>query len=270
MVDCENVAEFEQNYVAKESQWPEEFRQWMVTSKGRHRSVKDTLQHCMLKTVRIAAGNPPNKWDNQRIESINNNIKEAADNHVTDQATIHEILETRVIQQQENEYIKAIYNMGKYRLAPEFQKFSVTPVAWSQKTPERQREHVRKVLFLGEVPVLPSLEETKITKRLSVTVEESRLTTVAAGMLNQIWHEAERILSRHEIMDLGEGVHCVTECRNSVNVVCKRRGSGWKLHVQVPPVSKYSRNLPPYPCRGRHDKDMESNLMTIILDTCNV
>ena len=54
---------FEQNYITKESQWPENFRQWMVTSKERHRSTKDTLQHCMLKTVRIAAGlgNPPNK-----------------------------------------------------------------------------------------------------------------------------------------------------------------------------------------------------------------
>lgn len=103
----------------------------MVTSKGRHRSIKDTLQSCMLKNVRIAAGlgNPPNKWDNRRTESINNVIKEATDNHVTDQATIHEILETQVIQQQENEYIKAIYNMGEYRLAPEFQKFSVSQVA---------------------------------------------------------------------------------------------------------------------------------------------
>ena len=221
LVDCENEAEFEQNYITKESQWPENFRQWMVTSKGRHRSMKATLQHCMLKTVRIAAGlgNPPNKWDNQRTESLNNIIKEAADNHVTDQATIHEILETQVIKQQENEYIKAIYNMGEYRLAPEFEKFSVSPVVWSQKTPEQQREHVRKAL--GEVPVLPSVQQTKVTKRLSVTVKESRLTSVAAGMLNQIWHEAEEILSRHEIVDLGEGVYCVTEYRNSVNVVVK-------------------------------------------------
>ena len=106
--------------------------------------------------------------------------------------------------------------MGEYRLAPEFQTFSVSPVAWSQKAPEKQREHVRKVL--GEVPVLPSLEQTKTTKQLSITVEESKLTSVAAGMLNQIWHEAEDILSRQKVIDLGEGVHCVTEYRNSVNV----------------------------------------------------
>ena len=161
LVDCQSEAEFEQNYVTKESQWPEEFRQWMVTSKGRHRSMKYTLQHCMLKNVRIAAGlgNPPNKWDNQQTESINNIIKEAADNHVTDQATIHEILETQDIQQRENEYVKAIYNMGEYRLAPEFQTFSVSPVARSQKTPEQQQEHVRKVL--SGVPMLPSWSRPK-------------------------------------------------------------------------------------------------------------
>ena len=82
--------------------------------------------------------------------------------------------------------------MGKYRLAPEFQKSSVSPV-------ER---------FI----VLPSFKQTKITKRLSVTVEESGPTCgVAAGMLNQIWHDAEEIPPRHKIVHLGEGVHCVTE-----------------------------------------------------------
>ena len=55
LVDCENGAEFK-NYITKESQWPEEFRQWMATTKGRHRSVKASLQHCMLKAVRIAGG----------------------------------------------------------------------------------------------------------------------------------------------------------------------------------------------------------------------
>lgn len=112
LVDCEDDAEFEQSYITKEDQWPEEFRQWMLATKSRDRSMVDTLQHCMLKPVRIAAGlgNPPNKWDNQRTESINNVVKKAADNHVTDQATIHEILESQVIQQKENKYIKAIYN----------------------------------------------------------------------------------------------------------------------------------------------------------------
>ena len=73
-----------------------EFKEWMLTTKGRHRSMKTTLKLCMLKSTRIAAGlgNPPNKWDNQRTESLNNVIKEAAENQVTDQASILETLES--------------------------------------------------------------------------------------------------------------------------------------------------------------------------------
>ena len=78
--------------------------------------------------------------DNQRTESLNNVIKKAAENQVTDQATIHEVLEAEVIQQQEQEYFKAIYGMGDYRLAPDFQAYSVTSFAWSQKTSEQQRQ----------------------------------------------------------------------------------------------------------------------------------
>ena len=82
----------------------------MLTEKGRVRSLKETLKECMLKSVRIAAGlgNPPNKWDNQRTEAMNNVIKEEADHQVCDQAAIHEIPEERVIKQQESEYVIAI------------------------------------------------------------------------------------------------------------------------------------------------------------------
>ena len=205
LVDCENETEFEELYVSKETHWPEKFKEWMVTTKGRHRSMKSTLKFCMLKPTRIAAGlgNPPNKWDNQRTESLNNVIKEASDNQVTDQATIHEILESEVVQQQENEYIKAIYSMGEYRLAPEFQKFAVTPLVWSQKTPAQQREHVEKVL---KVPMsVPSSNQIKPTKKLSITVADCGVTSVANGMLNQIWHEAEMIVSNYKVIDLGGG-----------------------------------------------------------------
>lgn len=60
--------------------------------------VKDCKNRC-------GAWQSPNKWNNRRTESLNNIIKEAADNHVTDQATIHEILETEVTKQQETKYI---------------------------------------------------------------------------------------------------------------------------------------------------------------------
>ena len=36
LVDCENEAEFEALYVNKEVNWSEEFKEWMLTMKGRH------------------------------------------------------------------------------------------------------------------------------------------------------------------------------------------------------------------------------------------
>lgn len=95
LVDCDTADEFEKMYVERERDWPEEFKKWMLTEKGRVHSLKETLKECMLRPVRIAAGlgNPPNKWDNQRTEAINNVIKEEADHRVSDKAAIHEILE---------------------------------------------------------------------------------------------------------------------------------------------------------------------------------
>ena len=82
---------------------------------------------------------------------------------------MHKTLESEVIQQQENEYIKVIYNMGQYCLAPEFQKFSVSPFVWSQKTPEQQREHAQKVF---KVPISSSSSDrVKPTNRLSTAVD---------------------------------------------------------------------------------------------------
>lgn len=94
LVDCDTVEDFEKMYVEKESNWPEEFKQWMLTEKGRLRSLKGTLKECMLRPVRVAAGlgNPPNKWDNQRTEAMNSVVKEEADHQISDQAAIHEIL----------------------------------------------------------------------------------------------------------------------------------------------------------------------------------
>ena len=102
----------------------------------------------MLKTVCTTAGlgNPPNKWSNQRTEAMNNVIKEANNNQISDQVTIHEVIEGQVIKQQQNEYIKAIYNTGEYRLAQQYKRYSVSPLEWSQKMEEQKKEHVKRVL----------------------------------------------------------------------------------------------------------------------------
>jgi len=59
--------------------------------------------------VRVAAGlgNPPNKWHNQGTEALHQVMKEEANGEATDQAAIHENVNSRVVMQQYNEFIKA-------------------------------------------------------------------------------------------------------------------------------------------------------------------
>jgi hypothetical protein len=74
----------------------------------------------MGKDVRIAAGfgNPPNKYTNQRAESMNNVLKEALGNRYTDQSAVHDLVYQKVVTPQEMELIKANYMQGEYLLPP--------------------------------------------------------------------------------------------------------------------------------------------------------
>ena len=171
----------------------------------------------MLKPIQVAAGmgNPPNKWDNQRTEAMNNVLKEEMERQVTDQASIHELIEKRVIKQQESEYKKAIYNVGDYRLSIPYRHLAVSHVEWFGKTDEQRRQYLKKVLNSSQISVE---EDTVVTKKLSISVADSVITTVPAGLLNQIWNEAEIILSHNSVIDVGGGVYYVTEHGGSTNV----------------------------------------------------
>lgn len=224
LVDCETEEEFEEKYVNLEVQWPDRFSTWMRTYQGSARSLKDTIKVCILKPVRIAAGlgNPPNKWSNQRTESLNLVIKEQAANQVTDQTAIHEIIEERVVKQQESEYTKAIFNMGEYRLSPAYERYAVSPLQWTQKTPEQQQEHIKKVFG---APVTFQQEDNVITRELSVRLEDSRITSLGAAMLNQIWKRAGVILSNYQVLEVGRNTFCVTQFGGSDNVHWQDRAS---------------------------------------------
>ena len=208
-------------YVEKGNDWPEDFKRWMLTEKGRVRLLKKLSNACMLRQVCIAAGlgDPPNKCDNQRMESINNVIKEEADHQVSDQAAIHEILEARVIKQQESKYVKEIYHTGEYRLSPLYRHLAVSPLEWSAKTDEQKRQHIQKVLKGADILCK---RDCVADKQLSISIADSTITTVPPGLLDQIWKEAEIILSHHSVIDVNAGVYCVTEHRSSTNVFISR------------------------------------------------
>ena len=49
LVDCKTEDEFEQEYLNVEQRWPQEFREWMLTTKGRVRSLKTLLKFVCSK-----------------------------------------------------------------------------------------------------------------------------------------------------------------------------------------------------------------------------
>lgn len=123
LVDCEDE-EFVSALKDLKKDLPTPVLSWIESSKGRLRPFSSTIEKCMLKSVRTAAGlgNPPNKYDNQRCESFNTSVKDNIQRKKVDQVVmiIHEVMEERVVESQKEELIKSIYCTGEYRLAEDY------------------------------------------------------------------------------------------------------------------------------------------------------
>ena len=184
LVDLQDGEQFDKSYAEVSKSWPDQFKSWLEKTEGRVRSLKDALKVSMLKPIRTAAGlgNPPNSYLNQRVESLNNVIKEALNHQCTDQVSIHEVLLEKVFRQQEDEYKKAIFGMGEYRLSPSYKKYQVDPVKWSQKRDEQQQSYLEKVF-----KTVPDTESNEVvTKKLSISIEECGIEKIPAYVLSDI------------------------------------------------------------------------------------
>ena len=196
----------------------------MFSAKGRIRPLTDTLKMCMMKPLRVAAGlgNPPNKWHNQGTEALHHVMKEEAHGQSIDQATIHENVNQRVVQQQNSEFKKAVYGMGEHRLAPGYENLSIDPLRWSQMTREQRSAYIKKVLGQG---LLDDKNPDDIElKKLSISLEESGLPKqLASQVVADIFRKAEIILARFKVIPLDNGNFCVTESNKAFTVENIRR-----------------------------------------------
>ena len=219
LVDCESESEdaFQASLSLMRQQWPAEFPEWLFSTRGRVRPLTETLKICMMKPVRVAAGlgNPPNKWHNQATEALHHVLKDEADGESLDQATIHENVNSRVVTLQKNEFVKALYGMGDYRLAPQYANLGVDPVRWSQMTYAQRSAYTKKVL--GEGLVADASADDVSSKKLSISIEESGLSgQLAAQVLADIWGGADVILTRYKVIPSDNGNFCVTESSKAV------------------------------------------------------
>ena len=179
------------------------------------------MKKCILRPVRVAAGlrNPPNKWQNLRTEAYNNVIKEEISRQKTDQVTIHDLIEKRVVQPHLDELVKAIYQMGEYRLSANYNHLEVDPLQWIQMTTHQRDAKIKKVFGC----ILPSRRRDEaIIRKLSIGIVECQLSLQFPSFeLRDIWRRAEIILSHYKIIELANINFCVIEFDTSYTVETK-------------------------------------------------
>lgn len=220
LVDHE-TSSFYKAYERVAKAWPIEFQDYMVSNHLRLRPLKETLLLCMGKQVRIDAGlgNPPNKFNNQRAESMNSVLKESLGNIFVDQASVHDLVHANIVLPQEREMIKALYGQGEYRLAKQFKHLEVSPQVWRSMS-EHQRELKIKKLFL--VPQSKS-QCRPILQKLAVQPEElgEEVGNLPRSLVKTLWEQAEEVLSHDDIRELQNGSVCIIQHDAVTVVTCK-------------------------------------------------
>ena len=106
---------------------------------------------CMLTEMRVAVelGNPPNKWVNNRMESLNLVIKKKLNNNTVDMVTFLEAVKEKIFDQQLEELVKGIYGMGEYHLVEELSSYQVDPVRWVSMRTDQWKAVVERVMCIN-------------------------------------------------------------------------------------------------------------------------
>ena len=258
LVDADTEEVFEDLFEERKKIWPSEFNTWLETKKGRLRNIPDMIKKSMLKPVRIAAGlgNPPNQWTNNTCEALHAVVKEEQNNESLDLCSFIHNVKEKVFDQQLSELTKAIYRMGEYRLAPEFQHHSVDPLQWGQMSVEQKAVIVKKV-FSTEVPT--DQDVSFGSTDLSVDLDNLRLDLqLPLTTLRKLWSSTDFILKNCSVSKLLSGNFCVTDYDNCFNIFFD------KEHALVCPCLYFRHNvgLCPHVMAVAEKENMLMNILT--------
>lgn len=212
LVDAEDEETFDRLLRERMEEWPEHFNDWLKMTKGRNRSIPETIKKCMLKPVRRSAnlGNPPGKFTNNTTESLNLVIKEEQHHQSLDICTFLENIKEKVFEQQKGEMIKAVYRTGEYRLCEEMQNLSVSPYDWQQMNVD-QRKAILKKIFSSNVENMQR-KSFDVGRPLSVSFEDPSICmNLPVTILRQLWNKAEFVYENCSISKLLSGNFCVTD-----------------------------------------------------------
>ena len=105
------------------------------------------FRESMIRPVRTKAGlgNPPKRYHNNNPECINNVIKMKVDRKK--RSSLDEFCSKMksLVQDQQNQLIRAITRRGEYRLHSAFREFEMSPLEWFEMDESSRDKHIRRL-----------------------------------------------------------------------------------------------------------------------------
>lgn len=97
---------------------------------------------------------------------------------------------------------KSVIGMGEYQFTSSYKSLEI-PNEWFVMSSEQRQKHLSKVFRMKSKPVDSNLavRASPSSNVLSISPEESGITTISAVLLERIWRKAEKLLSTPERVD---------------------------------------------------------------------
>ena len=163
----------------------------------------------MLKPVRIDAGlgNPPLEYTNNDPESANFMIKHGLKFQAKKPNEFISAVK-QIVKLQHNNEERAVFGKGPYAVADRFKHLAVDDTMWGRLSHPQRASKVSKFLSTGMDRAEESAneEENSATEtdgnaaRLTLTAEESGITTVPLSVLQTMFDKANDLLSKPDLV----------------------------------------------------------------------
>ena len=177
-----------------------QFHSWFVREKA------PIITECVLPEVRLKAhltGNPLPLFTTNCSESMNHIIKSEVEWRENKLPVLITHLKA-ICDKQVSEMQKTVIGRGEWKLIPLY-NLEIPEELWFQKTQEQRTRHVKKVMetkpFISTVSVTTSSTDHNLVPAvraakeiLSVSLENSGITTLSKGTLEGIWRKAETLI----------------------------------------------------------------------------
>ena len=175
----------------------------------------DVVQYHMRKDLRESAGlgSPPCQFTTNASESINAVIKREVDYKESGWPEFNQKMR-RFVESQREEITRALSGWGQYRLTPQFSHLGVPAHMWMKMSTEQRRDCIstfektrlsRASVTPCEEPVHSSNTSDCAEHTLSVSAEDSGITTIPLVTLNSMWVKASELLSQENAITLAPG-----------------------------------------------------------------